>query len=180
MKGQPWTVEEEKQLREMLQAHKKLSEIAAFFGKSPESVKKKIKRLGLVVVVRQIQQTTTSNDLPSIEKALQKINDALVSLETPGLDQAETLRLRSIIQGRKMYIEKFAEFLNYSELEARLLKLEEKYASLTKKGRTLNWNAYKLHRSALDNSVAALEFELSLAQATLSISGYRLLKLQSI
>jgi hypothetical protein len=47
------------------------------------------------VVVRQIQQTTTSNKLPSVEKALQKLNDALVSLETPGLDQAETLRLRS-------------------------------------------------------------------------------------
>ena len=41
--------------------------------------------------------------------ALQKLNDALVSLETPGLDQAETLGLRSIIQGKKLYIEKFAE-----------------------------------------------------------------------
>ena len=135
MKGQPWTVEEEKQLREMLQEHRRLNEIAAFFGKSPESVKKKINRLGLVVVVRQIQQTTTSNDLPSVEVALQKLNDALVSLETPGLDQAETLRLRSIIQGRKLYIEKFADFLNYRELEARLIELEGKYAALTKKSK---------------------------------------------
>src|SRR3989339_699404 len=90
MNVQPWTVEEEKQLREMLQEHRRLNEIAAFFGKSPESVKKKINRLGLVVVVRKIQQTTTSTDLPSVEVALQKLNDALVSLETPGLDQAET------------------------------------------------------------------------------------------
>ena len=134
MKGKPWTVDEEKQLREMVQEHKRLNEIAAFFNKSPESVKKKINRLGLVVVVRQIQQTTTSNKLPSVEVALQKLNDALVSLETPGLDQAETLRLRSIIQGRKLYIEKFAELLNYRELEARLFELEGKYAAFTKKG----------------------------------------------
>jgi phage portal protein BeeE len=135
MRGKPWSVEEEKQLREMVQEHKRLSEIAGFFGKSPESIKQKISRLKLVVVVRQIQGTTTSNKLPSVEKALQKLNNALVSLETPGLDQAETLRLRSIIQGRKMYIEKFAEYLNYRELEMRLIELEGKYAALTKKAK---------------------------------------------
>ena len=53
--GKPWSVEEEKQLREMVQEHKRLSEIAGFFGKSPASVKMKISRLKLVVVVRQIQ-----------------------------------------------------------------------------------------------------------------------------
>jgi len=135
MKGQPWSVEEEKQLRQMLQEHRRLKEIAAFFGKSPESVKKKINRLNLKVVVLQFPKTTTSNDLPSVEKALQKLNDALVLLETPGLDHAETLRLRSIIQGRKLYIEKFADFLNYQELEARLFELEEKYATLSKKSK---------------------------------------------
>ncbi len=61
MKGKPWSVEEEKQLREMVQEHKRLNEIAGFFGKSPASVKMKISRLKLVVVVRQIQHTTTSN-----------------------------------------------------------------------------------------------------------------------
>ncbi len=135
MKGQPWTVQEEKQLREMVQAKRKLNEIATFFGKSPESVKKKMNRLNLEVVVLQIPKTTTSNDLPSVEEALQKLNDALVSLETPGLDHAETLRLRSIIQGRKLYIEKFADFLNYQELEARLFDLEGKYAALSKKSK---------------------------------------------
>ena len=135
MKGQPWSVQEEKQLREMVQAKRRLNEIAAFFGKSSESVKKKMNRLNLEVVVLQIPKTTTSNDLPSVEKALQKLNDALVSLETPGLDHAETLRLRSIIQGRKLYIEKFADFLNYQDLEARLFELEGKYAALSKKGK---------------------------------------------
>lgn len=80
-------------------------------------------------------QTTTTNKLPSVEQALEKLNDALVLLETPGLEQTETLRLRSIVQGRKLYIEKFAEFLNYRELEARLFDLEGKYDALIKKGK---------------------------------------------
>ena len=63
------SVEEEKQLREMVQEHKRLNEIAEFFGKSPASIKMKISRLKLVVVVRQIQHTTTSNKLPSVENA---------------------------------------------------------------------------------------------------------------
>jgi hypothetical protein len=45
------SVEEEKQLREMVQEHKRLNEIAEFFGESPESIKKKIGRLKLEVVV---------------------------------------------------------------------------------------------------------------------------------
>ena len=70
VKGKPWSVEEEKQLREMVQEHKRLNEIAGFFGESSESIKMKISRLKLVVVVRQIQHTTTSNELPSVEEAL--------------------------------------------------------------------------------------------------------------
>jgi len=45
----------------MVQEHKRLSEIAGFFGKSSARLKMKINRLKLVVVVRQIHTTTTSN-----------------------------------------------------------------------------------------------------------------------
>ena len=123
MKGKPWTVEEEKQLREMVQAGKRIREIAVFFGKSRGSINQKLKRLGLKVVVQQIPQTTTSNDLPSIEEALEKLNRALTALETPGLDQSETLRLRSIIQGVKTYKELFADYVNYRALEAKVEEL---------------------------------------------------------
>jgi hypothetical protein len=85
MKGKPWSVEEEKQLREMVQEHKRLTEIAEFFGKSPASIKMKINRLKLVVVVRQIQQTTTSNELPSVEEALKKLVAAMNALACQGV-----------------------------------------------------------------------------------------------
>jgi len=123
MKGKPWTVDEEKQLREMVQASKRISEIAAFFGKSQGSIKKKMKRLGLEVVVLQIQRTTTSKDLPSIEDVLKMLHEALVALKTEGLDQSETLRLRSIIQGVKTYKELFADYVNYRALEVKVEEL---------------------------------------------------------
>ena len=64
----------------MVQEHKRLSEIAGFFGKSSASVKMKISRLKLVVVVRQIQHTTTSNELPSVEDALKDLVEVKTSL----------------------------------------------------------------------------------------------------
>jgi len=129
-KGKPWTVEEEKQLREMVQAGKRVNEIAAFFGKSRGSISQKLKRLGLEVVVPQIPLTTTSDDLPSIKEVLEKLNDALTALETVGLDQNETLRLRSIIQGVKTYKELFADYVNYRALE---VKVEELIRELEKR-----------------------------------------------
>jgi hypothetical protein len=134
-KGKPWPVEDKDELRKMVQAGKSVYEIAGFFGKSSQSVKKKIDRLDLKVVVHKIQQPATSGggELVSVECALGKLNDALNMLELPGLDQSETLRLRSIVSGGKVYIEKFAEFLNYRELEARLIELEGKYGALVKK-----------------------------------------------
>ena len=137
-KGKPWTVEEEKQLREMVQAQKSLVAMSEFFGKSIESVKQKIRRLGLVVVVRQIQQTTTSElimseELISIEDALKKLAAAMNALETPGLSKTEIMRLRSLIQATGAYQMRFAEYVNYRGLEKELVGLTEKYEELVKR-----------------------------------------------
>ena len=75
MKGKPWSVEEEKQLREMVQEHKRLNEIAGVFGKSLEAVRVKIRRLGLVVVDRKkkiICSTTTTSNLTLPEEAMRQ------------------------------------------------------------------------------------------------------------
>ena len=107
---------------------------AGALGKSSDSLKLKMLRLGLKVVVPQIHDTTTSNlELMSVEDALKKLQQALNSLENPELDQVQVLRLRSQVQGAKIYIDKFSEYLNYRELEVRLVELEGKYAALVKK-----------------------------------------------
>jgi hypothetical protein len=74
-------------------------------------------------------------ELISIEEALKMQNAALKALDKPGLDKAETLRLRTIIQGVKTYKELFADYVNYRGLEAELLDLREKYAGLAEKSK---------------------------------------------
>jgi len=134
VKGKPWTVEEEKQLQDMLRSDKSVRVIAKAMGKTRDCIRKKIARLGLEVVVHsESQRTTTTSlklpaDLPSIEEELKKLSAALTALETPGLEQAETLRLRSIIQGVKTYKELFEDFVDYRGFEAEVLEVKRRLA----------------------------------------------------
>ncbi len=134
MKGKPWTVDEEKQLQQMLQSGKHVRVIARTLGKTRDCVRIKIARLGLGVVVQpKSERTTTSSlqlpsDLPSIEEELKKLSAALTALEQPGLEQAETLRLRSIIQGVKIYKELFEDFVDYRGFEAEVLEVKRRLA----------------------------------------------------
>ncbi len=116
-----------------------MNEIAKTMVKTRDAVLSKIYGLGLKreeeakAYVRRLSSSfKLPKELPSIEEQLKKLTAALSVLETPGLDQAETLRLRSIISGVKIYKELFADYLNYRELEERLVELEGKYRELSK------------------------------------------------
>ena len=139
MRGKQWTAEEEKQLEELVAARKSVGVIAESLGKSSESVRVKVKRLGLVVVDQvsfQRSTTTTSFELPmvlpSIETTLKKLVAAMNALETPGLSKNEIARLRSIIQAVSVYQVKIAEYMDYRGIEAKLVDLDEKYARLVR------------------------------------------------
>jgi hypothetical protein len=98
----------------------------------------KIARLGLVVVVQPKSEritTTQPKDLPTVEEALKTFNAALEELKTPGLEQSEVLRLRSIIQGVKIYKDLFADYVHYREIEAELVELRCGYEELVKKAK---------------------------------------------
>ncbi len=134
-KGKPWTVEQEKQLEQMLRSNKSVRVIAKVLGKTRDCVRIKIARLGLDVVVQPKSERTTTTSLklpaqlPSVEEALKTLSAALKALETPGLDQAETLRLRSIIQGVKTYKELFVEYVDIKGFEAEILELRRRFDS---------------------------------------------------
>ena len=66
---------------------------------------------------------TLPEDLPSIEEQLKVLSAALKTLEQPMLEHSETLRLRSIISGVKIYKELFADYVNYRGLEAEVERL---------------------------------------------------------
>ena len=135
MRGKPWTAEEENRLQELVKAKKSVRVIAKALGKTRECVRMKIARLAFEkeVVIRQTARTTTTNlpvELLSVEEVLKKLVSALNQLEQPDLDPNETLRLRSIVQSVKIYKELLADFVNYRDIEARVINMEAKYAKL--------------------------------------------------
>ena len=136
MKGLPWSIELEKELKDLVEAKTSITIIATKLNKPEEAVRQKIRRLGLEVVEqKKLACSTTSlpRELPSVEETLKTLSAALKSLETPGLDKNEILRLRCLIIGAKVYKELLADYVNYKGLEAELLELREKYAELSKK-----------------------------------------------
>jgi hypothetical protein len=138
-KGKPWDIEEERKLRDLFEEGKSVDQIAKIMVKTRDAVLNKVYDLGLKREEEDKAHGTRLSssfqlpaELPSVEEALKKLAAALKGLEQPGLDQAEVLRLRSIISGVKIYKEIFADYFDYCELEERLVELEKKYGESAK------------------------------------------------
>lgn len=142
-KGKPWSVDEERRLRELRSEGLKVSEIAVAMGKSEEAVMKKLQRLGLKVVQQRESNWTTSSpaaaeiivpkELYSVEEALGMLAGAMRALQAPGLSKTEVMRLRSLIQAASVYQVKFAEYMDYRGIEKEVFELEKKYRDLIKR-----------------------------------------------
>ncbi len=140
-KGKPWDINEERQLRQLVEEGRSVDEICKVMVKTRNAVLSKIYNLGLKIQQKEKEEDKRPHpprllsssfqkpaELPSVEEALKTLAAALKGLEEPGLEQAEVLRLRSIISGVKIYKEIFADYFDYCELEERLVELERKYA----------------------------------------------------
>lgn len=137
-KGKPWTVEEERKLRELFSKHVSVAEMAKALNKSREAVKQKIIHLELKEEEPPKLRGSSSSrlkipkELPSIETALKDLIAALDALKESDLGSAEVLRLRSIIQGVKIYKELFADYVNYRGHEIEMVKMMERLVALEK------------------------------------------------
>jgi len=134
-----WKPEEEKELIEEFKraggSPTVIPKLAKRFDRSPEAIIKKLGRLGLNVVGAKIELTTTiktSKVLPSLEEILQIIAGAIQKAREPGLGKTELQRLDVIVSLSKEYREGLKEFVRYSEIEAKLVELTEKYERLAK------------------------------------------------
>jgi IS30 family transposase len=136
-KGKPWTVEQERKLQELVKARLSPERIAAELGQSVDSIRQEMRRLGLEVVgFEKFSRPTTSYVLPkellTVEQVMLSLAAAMKALEQPGLDKAEILRLRSLVQASKIYQEKFAEYADYLRIEEELMELRKEVAGLRK------------------------------------------------
>ena len=64
-KGKPWTLEEEKRLKQLLQEGKSVRAVAEILGKTRDCVRMKIARLEVVVQPESQRTTTSELILPS-------------------------------------------------------------------------------------------------------------------
>lgn len=140
-KGKPWSKEDELKLRELVEAGTPLKVIAAELGKSVNAIRQKIMRLGLEVEKqgRGVACSTTSKldmarlkELPPVAEALKLLAIALKSASEPGLDMIEIQRLNTVATLARTYETLLARFMQYREIEKRLVELEAKYVRLAK------------------------------------------------
>jgi hypothetical protein len=140
-KGKPWSIDEEKNLKDWVSMGVNLDALVfSFEGKySKNAIYQKMIDLGLKEEEVPCTESSSSfevklpEELPSIEEALKNLSAALISLKQPGLDQTEVFRLRVLISGYKTYKDLLTDYINYRRLEAELKELRAKYAAFLKK-----------------------------------------------
>ncbi len=140
MRGKPWSVEDEKKLKDWVTSGVSVDALVfSFDGQyTKDAIYKKIEQLGLEVVDEEKKNvlSTTSlelpKELPSIEETRMKLTAALAVLEKPGLEKSDILRLRGIISGCKVYKELLADYLNYRGLETEMIELRRNMRNFQK------------------------------------------------
>ncbi len=130
-KGKRWTVEEETQLKALVEAKTPLGIITEKLERKPGAILVKCKRLGLTNY-RNTANTPLPlpKELPSIEETLNKLAAALEAASRLGIDRIEIQRLQVIATIAKIYKEILADYINYREIENKLNAMEEKCAQL--------------------------------------------------
>jgi hypothetical protein len=131
MRGTPWTIEEEVQLRKLVEANKSVDAIASALGRTSQAILVKCQRIGLV----PSGHVTTAAlplpaELPSVEETLIKLAGELEASSAPGISKVEVQRLQVVAVLARAYKEILADYLNYREIEAKLNDMEAKYAAL--------------------------------------------------
>ena len=142
MRGRKWTVEEERELRELVSEGHPVEVIAKRFKKRPKAVQVKIDRLGLIVDVdRKVCSTITTGkleipgDLLSAERTLKIMSAAVEAAAKPGLSRIELQRLQLVSNLARFYKESLADYLDYRRVEAELLELRKLYGALAKRAK---------------------------------------------
>ncbi len=146
MKGKPWPSDDERKLKSWFKSGITDLRVLSFNFEgayTKEAIRQKLLSFGLLKEQQQQKNQSCCSsklelppELPTVEEALKVLAASLKALQTSGLDRVEVLRLRGVISGCKTYKEQFADYLNYRELEERLVELEAKYAELVGRKRS--------------------------------------------
>jgi hypothetical protein len=130
-KGQSWPVEDETELEKLVEANTPIEVIAQKLGRSIGAIMVKCNRLGLDVKAKNTSLfLPLLKDLPTVEDTLKILAGALQTARIPGISRVEVNRLNVVATLAKTYKECLLGYLHSSEIEAKLLEMDEKYNQL--------------------------------------------------
>lgn len=134
VKGKRWTIQEESELKTLVESNTPIETIASKLAKTPGSIIIKSQRLGLKPNQTGYAKASVSlpRELPSIEEALKMLAGALKTAIKPGLDRVEVQRIQAVATIAKTYKELLTDYINYRQIESKLKEMEELNAQLLK------------------------------------------------
>jgi hypothetical protein len=127
-----WTIQEETELKALVNDNGSLEEIAGKLQKSPGSVIVKCQRLGLQLQTKDYVCTSLPmpRELPSVEEAAKMLASALRASVKPGLNRLEVQRLQVVANISKAYKELIVDYAHYHDVEIKLKEMIERYAQM--------------------------------------------------
>lgn len=127
-------MQEEADLKALIEANANVDEIATKLQKTPGAVIVKCQRLGLQLQVKGYVDTSVAlpKELPSIEEATKILAGALRASVKPGLNKLEVQRLQLVANLSRMYKEVVVDYAHYRDVEQKLEDMAEQNAQLQK------------------------------------------------
>ena len=127
-----WTIQEENELKTLIEANTNVEEIAVKLKKTPGAVILKSQRLGLQLQVKGFIDTSISlpRELPSLQEATKIMAGAMSGIVKPGLNRLEILRLQTAANISKAYKELAIDLAHYRDIELKLKEMAEQNAQL--------------------------------------------------
>ena len=127
-----WTIQEETELKALVEANTNVEEIAVKLKKTPGAIILKSQRLGLQLQTKGYLDTSISlpKELPSVEEAAKILAGALRASVKPGLNRLEVHRLQTVANISKAYKELVVDLAHYRDVEIKLKEMAEQNAQL--------------------------------------------------
>ena len=129
-----WTIQEETELKTLVEGNATVEEIAGKLQKTPGAVIVKCQRLGLQIQAEGYVNTSIAipRELLSVEEALKMLAGALKASIKPGLNRLDVQRLEAVANISKTYKDLLADYVHYRDVERKLKEMEEQNAQLKK------------------------------------------------
>jgi hypothetical protein len=151
-----WTIQEETELKALVEGNVNVEEIASKLQKTPGAVIVKCQRMSLQLQTKGYVDTSIPlpRELPSVEEATKMLAGALRASVRPGLNRLEVQRLQAVANISKAYKELVVDYAHYRDVECRLKEMEEQNAQLQRMLKEIKERSSSLSAQPVSSQVA--------------------------